>query len=242
MTGRTSRKEWTLAFCFVLVLGSLGFAQGMGSGSGNSGMSGGMGNGMGSQNGNRIDQMDDSMTGQAMTMSNGAFTVSADGKILYTLSRVVPAASIGSNTSVKTRLTAFDAGSVGSPKWSLVFNETWLTRPVEGPDGRLFLVSMSQNHNAGSTMSGSSGAEDSATLYIVSNGTLVRKDGVALDGEVASVPTIAGTDKNAYMVYIVTFDMGTRLQGMGSMAGNSRDSKLSAYDKDGKLLYSLPLE
>ncbi len=85
-----------------------------------------------------------------------------------------------------------------------------------------------------------SGQETDAKLYIVdSNGQVVGQP-VTLAGDVASAPVIRGAG-GAYTVYIVTFDMGYDTDAGSQAQGPNRDATLYAFDRDGNLKFSVPL-
>lgn len=233
---------------FFLALGALAMAQGMGGSQsgmmggnrsiggmagGNSGMvsstnMGGSGN-MGSTAG---------MDGTAMEMSNGAVTVGIDGT-LYVLSRVLPQSLQGALApdQIKTKLSAID-GKRGITLWSIVFDESWLMRPVQGPDGHLFLVAFGDQVMG---MLGSTATQDqNARFYVVDPGLAKVINSVELDGEVASLPTISGSG-TTYTVYIESFDMGHNVATTGQFQGPHRDAVLTAFDHNGNVEYTLPL-
>lgn len=177
----------------------------------------------------------------AMGMADGAVTVGSDGT-LYILSRVFIDASQATSPAdtVQTRLSAVN-GKNGNTLWNVVFDENWLTKPVQAPDGRLFLVAFgSMGMQVGMFNTAADQSQDSK-LYIVNpaSGQVIGQP-VTLAGEVASVPTIVGSGSN-YVVYIVTFDMGYNSNSRSGMQGTRRESTLYAFNQNGILLFSRPL-
>jgi len=176
------------------------------------------------------------MDGAAMGMSGSALSVGANGT-LYILSRVLPAQT--TDGAVSTRLSALSSAT-GAILWSVVFDESWLSKPVEGPDGRLFLVAMGgPDMGQGGASGGDSGQEIDSKLYIVDPSTQ-QVVAVTLAGEVASVPLIGGSDA-LYTVYVVTFDMGYHSDNSGQGQGIHRDSTLYALARDGSLKFKISL-
>ncbi|MBI4455541.1 MAG: hypothetical protein HY644_06540 [Acidobacteria bacterium] len=226
----------------VLMLGSIGRAQWGGGMMGGGGIGyGGMGIGsMGFGGG---------MMGAVTGIDNGAVTVGSDGN-LYVLSRVFGQQGQGAQywSDIQTKLSALNPTN-GNTLWSLTFNENWLTRPVQGPDGRLFLVGFSDwlTGMSGGMMYGIRGwssnqvQDQNAKLYIVdpSSATVIKS--VQLDGEVASLPTVAGSG-TSYTVYMVAFDTGYNVDSRGQLQGFGREATLYAFDRGGNLKFSLPLQ
>jgi hypothetical protein len=215
---RQASTLFTLTFVSVVALAVSGMAQGM------MGRGGRMGTEIGG------------MGGEAMGMASGAVTVGTDGA-LYVLSRVPSTSTNVQGNTSKTRLSALD-GKRGTSLWSIVLGEYWLSRPVEGPDGRLFLVTFGQGGNMEGMFGGTASEVTDAKLYIVDTATQKVVKIVTLDAEIASVPTIGGTDLN-YTVHVVTFDMDHDFDTRGQVG---REATLYAFDRDGNLKFSIPLD
>jgi outer membrane protein assembly factor BamB len=177
----------------------------------------------------------------AMGMADGAVTVGSDGT-LYILSRVfIEPSQAGSLVgTIKTRLSAVN-GTNGNTLWNIVFDENWLTKPVQAPDGRLFLVAFGGMGMQVGMFNTAGDPNQDSILYIVNpaSGQVIGQP-VTLGGEVASVPTIVGSASN-YVVYVVTFDMGYNSNSRSGVQGPRRESTLYAFNQNGTLLFSRPL-
>lgn len=247
---RQKTKFLVLSCGSILMFGLLSMAQMMGGSNGNHmGGSGAMGNtgmggnaGMGAMGGNGAVGSTIDMSGGmggAMGMAEGAITVSSDGT-LYVLSRVFaqdPQATALTDL-VKTKLSAVN-GSTGNAVWSIIFDEYWLTKPVQGSDGRLFLVAFG-DMGMNSGMQGGTLAQTNSKLYVVDSKSGQLISTASLEGEVGSVPVMVGSGAG-YMVYVVAFDMGHGVDSQGMVSGPQRESTLYAFDSSGKLLFSRPL-
>jgi outer membrane protein assembly factor BamB len=184
------------------------------------------------------------INGPAMGMSTSVLTVGANGT-LYILSRDTTQSGQVTGSIVTTKLSALSA-TKGTTLWSVVFDESWMTKPVEGPDGRLFLVALGRSDMGQDGMSGTNlSQETDSKLYIVDPSTIVgpftpKITTVTLAGEVASEPLIGGTSSD-YTVYIVTFEMGYSSSYGNLVQGIRRDSTLYALTKDGTLKFKISL-
>jgi hypothetical protein len=178
-----------LSFVLVMGLGAVAAAQGMmgsGSNQGQSMGSSGNMNGTGSmggsgtmggspmtsgQRGSGVGMGSDrSINGAAMGMSTGALTVGANGT-LYILSGGTAQSGQTTGSIVTTKLSALN-GATGKALWSVVFNESWLTKPVEGPDGMLFLVALDSTNTGQAGMFGTTSSQETdSKLYIVNPST-----------------------------------------------------------------------
>jgi hypothetical protein len=218
-------------------MGSNGSMSGTGNGGSNGTMSGnpmtsgqrGSGVGMGS---------DRSINGAAMGMSTSALTIGANGT-LYILSGSTAQSAQTTGSIDTTKLSAL-SGTTGNTLWSIVFNESSLTKPVEGPDGMLFLVALSSTDMGQGGMSGTTTSLNTdSKLYIVNPST--RKiTTVTLAGVIASAPLIGGTGSN-YLVYIQTFDLGSGSSG-SSAQGMLSAATLYAFAEDGSLKFKISLD
>jgi hypothetical protein len=184
--------------------------------------------------------LDGGMDG-AMGMADGAIAVGSNGN-LYILSRVFIDASQATspNDTIRTRLSAVN-GMDGNTLWKVIFDENWLTKPVQAPDGRLFLVAFGSMDMQVGTVNTATGRSQDSKLYIVdpASGQVIGQP-VTLAGEVASVPTIVGSS-SGYVVYVVTFDMGHNSNSRSGVHGPRRESILYAFNQNGTLLFSRPL-
>ncbi len=243
---RNTKTILLLSCSFFLALGTLGMAQGMmgGSGGGMGGYNDGMGyggtgsTGNGGMGGYGMGLGTD-MSGSALGMSSGAISVGNDGN-LSVLSRVLPASSSSSSTSnqIQPKLTAV-GGQTGTVLWSYTFDERWLTRPVQGPDGHLYLLAFA-NQVMG-MLNSTSSQDQNAKLYVVVPG---QQQGptvtpVNLSGQVASLPLISvtGSTQEDYVVLIESFDIDSN---SGSTI-QRREPELTAFDPNGKQVYKLSL-
>lgn len=235
---RNKTKLLVLSSMAILMFGLPGMAQMMG-GSGNSHMggTGGMGgnNGMGSVNGMGGPMDMTGVMGGAMGMAEGAITVGSDGK-LYILSRTFTQTQTTSvSGSAKTKLSAMDP-TTGIVSRSIEFDEYWLTRPVQGPDGLLFLVAFGDMGMGDHIFGGAAAQTLNSKLYVVDPNLRTVIKSIELEGEVGSLPTIVGSSSN-YTIFVVTFDMGHT----GTTQAPQRQSTIYAFRPDGSLLFSRPL-
>jgi len=240
-----------LGFVLVIGLGAVAIAQGMmGGGSnqtqstGNSGNMNGTSNMGGSsmtpgQRGSGVGMGSDrSVNSAAMGMTTSALTIGANGT-LYILSSGTAQSGQTTGSIDTTKLSAM-SGTTGKTIWSIVLNESALTKPVEGPDGMLFLVALSSTDMGQGRMSGTTASQEiDSKLYIV-NPSTQKFSTVTLAGVIASAPLIGGTGSN-YTVYIQTFVMGYSSSG-GSVQGMLGESTLYALAEDGSLKFKISLD
>jgi hypothetical protein len=228
-----------LAFMLVVTLPVAGIAQGMGSRTG-SGMGG---NSTSSIIGSMLGTgASDVLNGAAMGAQPASVTVGEDGNI-YVTSRVLPATAAVSMMAAgsKTKLSSFN-GTTGTLRWSVVLDEDWAGKPVQGPDGTLFLVGMDPKDLGLNLLLGKlPGAAADAKLYILdsANGKTVKV--VTLTGEAASQPTIHGTASD-YRVYLVSYDVSYTLDTSGKIKSVQRTSNFYAFSPGGKELFKISLD
>jgi hypothetical protein len=228
-----------LALILLIALPAAGIAQGMGSRTGS-----GMG---GSSTSSIIGSMlgkgaSDVLNGAAMGAQPASVTVGEDGNI-YVTSRVLPATALVNLLAAgsKTKLSSFD-GATGAPRWSVVLDEDWTSKPVQGPDGRLFLIGMDPKDLGLNLLLGKvSGTTADAKLYILNPATGIAVKIVTLAGEAASQPTFFGSAAN-YKVFLVSYDLSYTLDTTGKVQSVQRSSKFYAFDREGTTLYKIDLD
>jgi hypothetical protein len=164
--------------------------------------------------------------GGGLAMTAGEFTQGSDGTI-YILTHVA-ASSTG---NAMTTLRAYN-GTTGASIWSLTFDGGNLSKPVLGPDGRLFLVA--DGHLAIRTIRTISAAEDAQLFIVSAKGVLLNT--VTLPGETASAPVVFGTG-TSYYVYVTVMNVTLDASGMPQ-----REIALYAYDQGGNQKFSITLD
>jgi len=158
-------------------------------------------------------------------MEQGGFTIGIDGTI-FVISHVAAANSTSRPTE---NLVAYN-GTTGIQSWSLSFSVGNLTKPVQGPDGSLFLVA--GGHPARSDNGTTVAAED-AQLFIVSSKGVLNT--VTLPGEMAAAPVVSGTG-TSYTVYVKVSTI-TLVESEAPQVASS----LIAYDYKGNLKFTIVL-
>jgi hypothetical protein len=235
----------TMACALIAIVPVSGMAQGMGSRTGSS-----MG-GSGTSAAGLLASMagkaaGDLLNGAAMGVPPASVTVGEDGNI-YVMSRLVSSTTIGTTTTTvtKTKLSVFK-GDTGAAYWTLTLDEDWATRPVLGPDGRVFLVAMEPRDLGVKLLMGQTPATlTNAKLYIIdppkaANAVVVPQI-ITLSGEAASEPTIYGSGTN-YKVYLVSYDLSFTLDTAGKVQSVKKTSTFYAFSPLGSKLFSIPLD
>jgi hypothetical protein len=142
------------------------------------------------------------VAGGSVSIVSGEFTIGSDGTI-YIMTYVAATSKAGASTI----LTAY-SGTDGLRSWSVTLPAGNLCKPVQAPDGRLFLLAAG---HPGYIFGSAGVAAENAQFFIVT--TVGSKQGtyttMALPGEMASQPVFYGNSQGYfYYVTITSFSQG----------------------------------